>query len=97
MGVTCSHKKQQVDTFSQFVWINILLPTKFTVCFCIGISNSSDAFLSYTRYSIFLTLCRALDYSNLSIKKAIFYIDILDSIIRNGFLLWNQKITDWEN
>lgn len=90
MGVTCSHKKQQVDTFSQFVWINILLPTKFTVCFCIGIgfcSNSSDAFLSYTRYSIFLTLCRVLDYSNLSIKKAIFYIDILDSIIRNGFLL----------
>lgn len=88
MGVTCSHKKQQVDTFSQFVWINILLPTKFTVCFCIGISNSSDAFLSYTRYSIFLTLCRALGYSNSSISKAIlFYIDILDSIIRNGFLL----------
>ena len=45
MDITCSPTEQQDDTFSIYL---------------LGLSSSSDAFLSYTRYSISLPVCRVL-------------------------------------
>ena len=45
MNVTCSPTEQQDDTF--FIYL-------------LGLSSSSDAFLSYTKYSISLPVCRVL-------------------------------------